>query len=144
MVHSSESLADSTSRSPDFPQFTPGPWSWDSGELVADGGFLVLGAGLAKNGASYVSVKDEDKPIIAAAPDLYEALEALVLTVIGYERINNLAPNPGRKYCWDATERAIAALAKANPPSIGDRDVEPERPAAHMNQIPSSTDLKGE
>lgn len=54
--------------------FTPGPWNWDGNELVADGGFLVLGAGIAKNGASYISVKDEDKPIIAAAPEMYEAL----------------------------------------------------------------------
>jgi hypothetical protein len=33
--------------------------------------------------------------------------------ILDYERVNNLAPNPGRKYCWDNTERAVAAIAKA-------------------------------
>lgn len=46
-------------------------------------------------------------------PDLLEALKALVTQVLEYERVNNLAPNPGRKYCWDATERAVLAIAKA-------------------------------
>lgn len=40
-----------------------------------------------------------------------EALRGLVTDVLEYERINNLAPNPGRKYCWDSVERAVAVLA---------------------------------
>ena len=45
--------------------------------------------------------------------DLVAALEALVADVLEYERINNLAPNPGRRDCWDSVTAARAALAKA-------------------------------
>ena len=56
--------------------FTPGPWKWDDGVLVAQDGFVVISAGLNKNGSAYVSVHDDDNlPILEAAPDLYEALE---------------------------------------------------------------------
>lgn len=48
-----------------------------------------------------------------AAPDLLAALQALVSQILDYERVNNLSPNPGRNYCWDNTERAVAAIAKA-------------------------------
>ncbi|HEU4683674.1 MAG TPA: hypothetical protein VFS39_04160, partial [Nitrospira sp.] len=41
---------------------------------------------------------------------LREALEPLTMKVIDYERVNNLAPQPGRAYCWEETERAIAVL----------------------------------
>ncbi len=40
---------------------------------------------------------------------LRAALQGVVDDVLDYEHINNLAPNPGRKYCWDSIERAIAA-----------------------------------
>jgi hypothetical protein len=50
---------------------------------------------------------------LAAAPDMYEALKALVAQILDYEKVNNLSPNPGRKYCWDNTERAVAAIARA-------------------------------
>ena len=43
---------------------------------------------------------------------LIEALEALVADVLEYERINNLAPNPGRRDCWQSVTNARAALAK--------------------------------
>ena len=45
--------------------------------------------------------------------DMLAALQNLVAQILDYERVNNLSPNPGRKYCWDATERAIAAISKA-------------------------------
>lgn len=51
--------------------------------------------------------------LIAAAPDLLEALRALVDKILEYERNFQLSPNPGRKYCWDATERAVEVIAKA-------------------------------
>ena len=47
--------------------------------------------------------------------DTLAALKALVAQVLDYERVNNFAPSPGRKYCWDVTERAVAAIAKAEP-----------------------------
>lgn len=51
--------------------------------------------------------------LIASAPEMYEALKTLVAQILDYERANNLSPSPGRKYCWDSTERAVAAIAKA-------------------------------
>ncbi len=35
---------------------------------------------------------------------LRAALQGVVDDVLDYEHINNLAPNPGRKYCWDSIE----------------------------------------
>lgn len=56
---------------------------------------------------------DANARLIAAAPEMLEALQALVAQILDYEKVNNLSPNPGRKYCWDNTERAVAAIAKA-------------------------------
>lgn len=41
---------------------------------------------------------------------LIEALQAVLADIAEYERINNLAPNPGRKDCWQSVTRARAAL----------------------------------
>jgi hypothetical protein len=41
---------------------------------------------------------------------LRTALQDVVRDILEYERINNLAPNPGRKYCWDSVERAVHVL----------------------------------
>lgn len=41
-----------------------------------------------------------------------QALTALVDNVLDYERINNLAPSPGRKYCWDAVAHAQDILGR--------------------------------
>lgn len=43
---------------------------------------------------------------------LEQALKDVVSDVLEYEKSNNLAPNPGRKYCWDSVERAVALLEK--------------------------------
>lgn len=45
--------------------------------------------------------------------ELLASLKALVEQVLDYERGNHLSPNPGRKYCWDVTKRAVAAIDKA-------------------------------
>lgn len=64
-----------------------------------------------------------DRAVIQAARAIaqrdaaIEALRGLVEQVQDYERVNNLAPNPGRTHSWDATERAVAALA-----SLTDKD----------------------
>jgi hypothetical protein len=42
---------------------------------------------------------------------LVQALRALVDNVNDYERVNNLAPSPGRTECWDTVARAKALLA---------------------------------
>jgi hypothetical protein len=41
---------------------------------------------------------------------LREALQTLVDDVLEYERANNLAPNPGRLFCWDSVEQAMSVL----------------------------------
>ena len=41
---------------------------------------------------------------------LRSALRRLVDNVLDYEKVNNLSPNPGRKYCWDTVEQAISVL----------------------------------
>ena len=48
--------------------------------------------------------------------DLVAALKAVLSDIAAYERINNLAPNPGRQDCWDSVIAARAALAKALEP----------------------------
>ena len=58
------------------------------------------------------------EPAIAAwnkrgTSELLAALEALVADVLDYEKINNLSPGRGRKYCWDSVERAVNAIANA-------------------------------
>lgn len=44
---------------------------------------------------------------------LVVALRNLVRQVVSYEQVNNLAPAPGRKYCWATTEEAMLALKAA-------------------------------
>lgn len=46
--------------------------------------------------------------------DLVQALQALVDQVNDYERVNNLAPNPGRTECWDTVARAKEVLARVS------------------------------
>ena len=41
---------------------------------------------------------------------LRTALQALVADIEEYERINNLAPNPGKQDCWQSVTRAKAIL----------------------------------
>lgn len=42
--------------------------------------------------------------------DLIDALQRVVSDVLDYDRVNNLAPNPGRRYCWDSIENAVDVL----------------------------------
>jgi hypothetical protein len=41
---------------------------------------------------------------------LCAALEGVLADIADYERVNNLAPSPGRKYCWQSVEIARRAL----------------------------------
>ena len=41
---------------------------------------------------------------------LREVLQRLVDNVLDYEKVNNLSPSPGRKYCWDTVEQAVSVL----------------------------------
>lgn len=55
-------------------------------------------------------VHDDDKHVIADAQYEIErlrvALKNVVEDMLAYEHINNLAPNPGRKFCLDSVARA--------------------------------------
>lgn len=89
---------------------TPGPWRWGDRGLYAVHADGRLGSRAAVIVASirgqqcqsddvFVSVREADKPLIAAAPDLRDALRELV------EAAGNPTP--------EALKRAEAALAKA-------------------------------
>lgn len=43
---------------------------------------------------------------------LRQALTAVVDNILDYERVNNLSPLPGRKYCWDTVARAQDILGR--------------------------------
>jgi hypothetical protein len=54
------------------------------------------------------------KRALAAEAKIYllaKALEDVVRDINDYERVNNLAPNPGRTECWDSVARAKDLLA---------------------------------
>ena len=85
--------------------FTPGPWEWYnnlSGEKIgiSDGVKDVL---YVNHSESIVIPREKDAHLIAAAPDLYEALSDLV----GILELDT------RSYVVEAIRSARAALAKA-------------------------------
>ena len=51
-----------------------------------------------------------------ATVDMFEAaLRNLVADVDDYERVNNLAPNPGRLHCWESMRVAKDVLGQSAP-----------------------------
>lgn len=100
-------------------QFTPGPWEWwtscswkrltskdANGQWMKQGN--VLCPDIALDGHPVLSVSEEDMHLIAAAPDLYEALQ----------RLRKWMPPAGRDEQIDADLAfASAAIAKASPSS---------------------------
>lgn len=101
---------------PQTENLAPLPWvlshayNWrDALQIVdADYGTVCIFSRGYEDGPSWTNAR-----MCAAAPEMYEALEALVADLKEYERSNNLHPNPGRTECWDSTTRAVAALKKA-------------------------------
>lgn len=84
------------------PTFTTGPWgifasSKERGTQVR----ASMGNGHF-NTICYALHGDADGRLIAAAPEMYEALETLLAT-----------HKPGRGQCCEAADKAIDALAKA-------------------------------
>lgn len=84
------------------PKFTPGPWEWqdDYSRLISTkpephmfsstGSYLPTvmrpdfqSYGYCDDGDSYVEISDADAKLIAAAPDLYYALDKLFEVVTG-------------------------------------------------------------
>ena len=83
-------------------QFTPGPWkigAIESGRMAVDG---------ANDEEVTGWIDPEDAYLIAAAPELYEALDGLLADITEYQEINNLG---GQNNHWQV--KAKAALAKA-------------------------------
>lgn len=107
-------------------RFTPGPWAIDPKVHVSagHGEFDIIApdgdddpwniartfGGIGEDGESEPKANAH---LIAAAPELYEALENVLSDIVDYERANNLSPAPGREDCWQSVTNARAALAKA-------------------------------
>lgn len=112
-------------RTPEQVRFTPGPWKifWAKDAFGKEKSHLIIGIG-ELNGEGVADCgfgvwrggSDEaiaNARLIAAAPELFEALSAVVADILDYERVNNLAPNPGKQDCWQSVTCAKAALSKA-------------------------------
>jgi hypothetical protein len=98
--------------------FTPGPWHHGVGNSrLVWSGTKIESKVVADCTSDVYPVNDLEQEanarLIAAAPDMLAALRALVAQILDYERVNNLAPNLGRTYCWDTLERAVSVIAKA-------------------------------
>lgn len=94
---------------------TPGPWV--AQEFLVSGS-PTCSANVVCEFPQGCAVKsrvfwEANARLIAAAPDLLDALQNLVADILDYERINNLAPSPGKDDCWQSVTRARAAIAKA-------------------------------
>ncbi len=91
---------------------TPGPWgivfNWKSRKVISSNGGTIC-----SDWGYPFELKEADARLIAAAPELLEALKRLVENIHDYESVNNLAPNPGKQDCWQSVTQARAAIAKA-------------------------------
>ena len=74
---------------------------------------------LAEEGKRIVIAQDAARKFAAELAELESErdeaaglLERVVADIEDYERVNNLAPNPGRSTCWDSIAQARAVLAK--------------------------------
>lgn len=86
-------------------KFTNGPWRWDADRLVSEDEWVLSPEYDSHSGWAYIDACDEDKNLIAAAPELYSALSSLL------SRTSNDAD---AKHWWpDAQKVAKEALAKA-------------------------------
>lgn len=96
---------------------TPGPWlinPHDKISIIGPDGFTIANcrnSSFHRNAPNY-DRQEANARLIAMAPELLEALRNIVNQQLDYERVNNLSPKPGRKYCWDVTEQAAAVIAK--------------------------------
>jgi hypothetical protein len=103
--------------------FTPGPWHIGNGDIYAEGNELsdyddrvIAAIGRAGMRSHEYAIIKAHKPegranarLIAAAPDLYEALKVMEAEKSDYMRINNLG-DPAKEH---TNKMARAALAKA-------------------------------
>lgn len=114
-------------------QYTPGPWDYVAstehhgpyvtsqfGSDIADCYTMsnlrepsIRNGGTSKPIHFMAEMADANARLIAAAPELLEALKAVVAQINDYERVNKLSPSPGRTECWDCVAHAKQIIAKA-------------------------------
>ena len=97
---------------------TPGPWSWDCDPVKGDPfdrvRYQVVAKGKTITKTYYSSYEggptnaEADTRLIAAAPDLLEALQMLLDDIQDYQRINNLGGEQNHSQV-----KARAAIARA-------------------------------
>jgi hypothetical protein len=64
-----------------------------------------------------VACLEQDKRNLKAEIErLRAALAALISDIEEYERVNNLAPSPGKQDCWQTVTQAKAALRSVQVP----------------------------
>ena len=117
-------------------KFTPGPWRWDHNDLVSDAPGLNYGSRYVielHEGAVYseysadgstIDVTLPNAALIAAAPELYEALQSIMLSADNLLRLVDELRERGEVDHWQSIQCADlaadvniarAALAKAVP-----------------------------
>ena len=84
--------------------FTKGPWAWSADRLVslANDQWVASPEYDNNSGWAYIEISDEDRNLIAAAPDLYE-----MLSIARHAAMDDYACGE------DLIERIDSALAKA-------------------------------
>lgn len=101
---------------------TEGPWEW------ADGTHALVGPKIDDKPVwlrpvvlrSETGVKAEDARLIAAAPQLLEALQDLTLNVNEAMRTGGWVPTPLRSSFWAAMSDSLAAIAAATGAQAGE------------------------
>lgn len=94
--------------------WTIGPWKWDGDELFSEHGFAVITAGTAKNGCPYVSMNSADRAIVAAAPDMAEALQGILdWAEFAQRHPEEFNAHGVKNLMGPAFDKAVAALARA-------------------------------
>ena len=95
-------------------KWTPGPWEYQEKSDAYT--HIVRAAGnrfICSMGQSMKPEYEANARLIAAAPEMAEALKALADECAEYVRINNLHSNDGSPATTHSMRRARAALAKA-------------------------------
>lgn len=107
---------------------TTTPWQISDVRTTEDTAMIVGGEGFEFGLIADVT-EDFDAAFIVKVVNnhdaLVQALQALVNQVNDYERVNNLAPTPGRTECWDTVARAKEVLGVVGSPGLADRKGEP-------------------
>lgn len=97
---------------------TPGPWKCGQESVDPEWWIVTIEGGLIVANVNAHFCQEANARLIAAAPDMLAVLKQVVAQIEDYERVNNLAPSPGRQHCWDSVARAHEIIAKAEGVSL--------------------------